>query len=130
MFGNISMIRLSLLLSALAVVVLSLPAVPIEPEDVVTPPAKKDFNPEKDDAIPADRYLTHEEMTTWLQGVAARYPKMAKISSVGKSVQGRDLWLLELSHSIGRGQRDLLMPMVKMVISYVKNLCNQMYFIH
>ena len=109
------MLRLSLLLSALFVVALTLPAVPLE-QDAVVAPAKKDFDPEKDDAVPADRYLTYEEMSTWLQGVARRYPKMAKLTSIGNSVQGRDLWLLELSHSIGRGQRDLLMPMVKLVI--------------
>lgn len=108
------MLRLSLLLSALFVVALTLPAVPLE-QDAVVAPAKKNFDPEKDDAVPADRYLTYEEMSTWLQGVARRYPKMAKLTSIGNSVQGRDLWLLELSHSIGRGQRDLLMPMVKLV---------------
>lgn len=101
--------QLTLLLSALVAIAQCLPAVPVSSDGKTT------FNPETDDTVPADRYLSHDEMTTWLHGIARRYPKLAKISSIGKSVENRDLWVLELSHSVGRGQRDLLMPMVKLV---------------
>lgn len=77
-----------------------------------------DFNPETDDFVPADRYLSHDEMITWLQGIARRHSQVAKTYSIGKSEQGRDLLVLELSYSVGRGKRDLLMPMVKMVCYY------------
>jgi len=77
--------------------------------------SSESFNAETDNEIPADRYLSHDEMTTWMQGIAQRYPKLLSLKSVGKSVQGRDLWAMELSHSVGRGQRDLLMPMMKLV---------------
>jgi len=93
---------------SLFAVVLSLPA-------VVSPPSSDSFDAETDDQVPADRYLDNEEMSAWMQGIAARYPKLASLKSVGKSAQGRDLWAMELSHSVGRGQRDLLMPMVKLV---------------
>lgn len=98
-------------LSALVLVVSTLPAVPIEETQV----NKESFNPETDDSVPADRYLSHEEMINWLQGIARRYPKIAKTFSIGKSEQGRELQVLELSYSVGRGKRDLLMPMVKLV---------------
>lgn len=93
--------------------VLSLPTV-LKTEDTKKT-EQNDFNPELDDFVPADRYLTHDEMITWLQSIARRHPKIANTFSIGKSEQGRELLVLELSHSIGRGGRDLLMPMVKLV---------------
>lgn len=103
--------RFFLTLSAVVqLAVVGLPASPIPADGEIT-----DFNPETSDSVPADRYLSHEEMITWLNGIAQRYPKLAKTFSIGQSEQGRDLLVLELSHSVGRGQRDLLMPMVKLV---------------
>ena len=100
-------------LSTLVLAVFSLPTV------LQTEETKKhennDFNPEMDDLVPADRYLTHDEMITWLQSIARRHPKIAKAFSIGKSEEGRELLVLELSHSVERGERDLLMPMVKLV---------------
>ena len=106
-------LSLAILSAALVVTVLSLPAVPLSSGDKVH--LNLPFNPETDDNVPVDRYLTHDEMSVWLQGIAKRYPKLAVLKSIGKSVQGRDLWVLELSHSVGRGKRDLLMPMMKLV---------------
>ncbi|XP_046440116.1 carboxypeptidase D-like [Daphnia pulex] len=111
MVGRVIWSRL-LVLSTLVLAVLSLPT-PSESETKKT--GNDDFNPETDDFVPADRYLTHEEMITWLRSVARRHPKIAKAFSIGKSEQGRELLVLELSHSVERGERDLLMPMVKLV---------------
>jgi hypothetical protein len=111
MVGRVIWSRL-LVLSTLVLVVLSLPT-PSESETKKT--GNDDFNPETDDFVPADRYLTHEEMISWLRSVARRHPKIAKAFSIGKSEQGRELLVLELSHSVERGERDLLMPMVKLV---------------
>ena len=94
----------------------SLPAVTVESNDE-KPVAV--FNPDTDDDVPLNRYLTHDEMTTWLHGMARRYPKLIKVTSIGKSLENRDLWVLELSHSVGRGKRDLLMPMIKLVIKII-----------
>jgi carboxypeptidase D len=112
MIGSVIWTRL-LVLSTLVLVVLSLPTVLKTEETNKT--EQNDFNPELDDFVPADRYLTHDEMVTWLRSIARRHPKMAKAFSIGKSEQGRELLVLELSQSIGRGERDLLMPMVKLV---------------
>lgn len=116
MIATVIWMRL-LVLSTLILAVLSLPTASITEE--VKNKDQDDFNPETDDAVPADRYLTHDEMITWLQSIARRYPQKAKAFSIGKSEEGRDLLVLELSHSIGRGERDLLMPMVKLVSVYL-----------
>jgi len=97
-----------LCVTTLLAVVLGLPA-----ENL--PRSSDSFDPETDDDIPADVYINHEEMTAWMQAMALRYPELASLKSVGKSVQGRDLWAMELSRSVERGQRDLLMPMMKLV---------------
>ena len=99
------------ILSTLLFSVLSLPT-DLNPE---ARDSSDDFNPEIDDYVPSDRYLKHDEMITWLKGIARRYPKVARSFSIGQSEQGRELLVLELSHSVGRGKRDLLMPMVKLV---------------
>ncbi len=101
-----------LVLSTLLFSVFSLPTV-LNPE--TRDHSDDDFNPETDDFVPSDRYLKHDEMIAWLKSIARRYPKVARTFSIGQSEQGRDLLVLELSHSIGRGKRDLLMPMVKLV---------------
>ena len=112
MVGCVIWTRL-LVLSTLFLAVVSLPTV--LKTGVTKKTEQNDFNPELDDFVPADRYLTHDEMITWLRSIARRHPKIAKAFSIGKSEQGRELLVLELSHSIGRGERDLLMPMVKLV---------------
>ncbi|GAB0096319.1 carboxypeptidase D [Sergentomyia squamirostris] len=52
-------------------------------------------------------YHNHEEMTRFLRATSARYPNLTALYSIGKSVQGRDLWVLVVSaspyeHMIGK----------------------------
>lgn len=121
-----------LLLSVLVTAARSLPAVTV-PENIADS-RRLSFKADEDDAVPVDRYVTHNEMTGWLQGLSKRYPNMVKVTSIGKSVENRDLWVLELSHSVGRRQRDLLMPMVKLVITrsyyYSANLFISILFLN
>ena len=58
------------ILSTLLFSVLSLPT-DLNPE---ARDSSDDFNPEIDDYVPSDRYLKHDEMITWLKGIARRYP--------------------------------------------------------
>ncbi|KAF2367487.1 Peptidase M14 carboxypeptidase A [Trinorchestia longiramus] len=44
-------------------------------------------------------YHNHKEMTSFLRSVAATYPNLTALYSIGKSAQGRDLWVLVLSSS-------------------------------
>lgn len=45
-------------------------------------------------------YPTHEEITAKLQEFAAKFPAIVKLTSIGKSVQGRDLWMLKISDNV------------------------------
>ena len=44
-------------------------------------------------------YHNHDEMTQFLRATTARYPNLTALYSIGKSVQGRDLWVLVVSAS-------------------------------
>src|SRR5512135_3163600 len=41
-----------------------------------------------------DKYYRYAELTTLLHEYASKYPKLLKIQSIGKSNEGRDVWLL------------------------------------
>ena len=58
---------------------------PLKP--AATPP-RPDFN----------RLHTFEEMVGYLKGYAAAYPGWARVESLGKSAQGRDLWMITLQN--------------------------------
>ena len=45
-------------------------------------------------------FPTHEENTAQLQDLAKAYPTTAKLFSIGKSVQGRDLWVIKISRHV------------------------------
>lgn len=45
-----------------------------------------------------NRYYDVEEIGEICTRIAKAYPKLAKVSSIGKSVQGRDLWMLTVSN--------------------------------
>ena len=42
-------------------------------------------------------YHDYAETVTELQGLAARYPDVTRLQSIGKSVEGRDLWALRIT---------------------------------
>lgn len=48
--------------------------------------------------IPFDTYHDHAAMTRYLHALVEAYPKLAKISSVATSFQGRDVWLIEITN--------------------------------
>lgn len=45
-------------------------------------------------------YPTYEEITAELKGLAAKYPQIMKLSSIGKSVEGRELWVIKISDNV------------------------------
>ncbi|MEK7867144.1 MAG: M14 family metallopeptidase [Planctomycetota bacterium] len=45
-----------------------------------------------------DHYFTYEEMTQALQEMAKGHPDLARLESIGKSLEGRDLWALTISN--------------------------------
>ncbi|XP_030381385.1 carboxypeptidase D isoform X3 [Scaptodrosophila lebanonensis] len=44
-------------------------------------------------------YHDHEELTRFLRATSARYPNLTALYSIGKSTQGRDLWVMVVSSS-------------------------------
>ncbi|XP_075157372.1 carboxypeptidase D isoform X3 [Haematobia irritans] len=60
--------------------------------------------PEPRAYIPDSQYLdfvyhNHEELTRFLRATSARYPNLTALYSIGKSIQGRELWVLVVSAS-------------------------------
>lgn len=49
-------------------------------------------------AITFDRYYKYDELTSYLQAVAAAYPELATLSSAGKSYEGREIWVVTLTN--------------------------------
>ena len=43
------------------------------------------------------RHLTYNETVTYLHTFASNYPNLVHLQSIGKSVQGRELWVIRLS---------------------------------
>lgn len=54
---------------------------------------------EVNDKVFAD-YPTHEEITAKLKAAEAKNPGIIKVFSIGKSVQGRDLWMVKISDNV------------------------------
>ena len=54
--------------------------------------------------MPSQEYHYHnyEEMKSKLEDYASQYPGITNMYSIGKSVQGRDLWVFEISDNPGR----------------------------
>ncbi|MCB2198801.1 T9SS type A sorting domain-containing protein [bacterium] len=47
-----------------------------------------------------DDYHTYETLTAELQSIARDNPGLTRLSSIGQSVQGRELWLMEISDNV------------------------------
>lgn len=58
-------------------------------------------------------YYTEDQLTSLFNGLVEKYPTLAKVHSLGKSVEGRDLIAIQISKNVG--ERELLKPMFKYV---------------
>ena len=68
----------------------------------VEPPALRAAEPLKPKgthpAAAFNRLHPYEEMVDLLKGYAAAYPEWTKLESLGKSIEGRDLWMLTINN--------------------------------
>lgn len=48
--------------------------------------------------IAFDTYYDYEAMTAHLKALAAAYPELATLSSIGRTHRGRDVWLMEITN--------------------------------
>jgi len=49
---------------------------------------------------PLDAYHTYDELTTELRNLSLQYPEICLLESIGKSVLGRDLWIMKVSDNV------------------------------
>jgi murein tripeptide amidase MpaA len=65
------------------------------------PPRTRRDNADTKAAMPAiafDRFYRHADLTALLKAFAAEYPGLAAIESIGKSYEGRDIWVLTVTN--------------------------------
>lgn len=69
----------------------------------------------RDDVQKARRkYPSFEDMTKFLKDITSKYPKISKLFSIGKSVEGRDLWVVKISDNV---EEDEVEPEFKYISS-------------
>lgn len=66
--------------------------------------------------LTSPQYHDYEQITNLFTELNSTYPHLARLHSIGKSVQNRDLWILEISENVQ--ERSLGEPMFK----YVANM--------
>ena len=54
-----------------------------------------------DSRNPMEDYHNYEELTSFLQNIAENYPNITKLESIGQSVNGRELWVMEITDNPG-----------------------------
>ncbi|KAH8039917.1 hypothetical protein HPB51_009173 [Rhipicephalus microplus] len=52
---------------------------------------------ESDASFPVPKYLDYNETTAFLHDLASKHRSLASVYSIGKSVQGRELWVLKIT---------------------------------
>ena len=55
----------------------------------------------KNSRNPMEDYHDYNELTDFLQDIASNYPDITRLESIGQSVQGRELWVMEISDNPG-----------------------------
>lgn len=51
-------------------------------------------------------YHDYNALTSFMESVAARYPQITKLFTIGKSVQGRELWGIQISDNIDTKEQE------------------------
>ena len=52
-----------------------------------------------------DTYYRYEDLTCILQGYAEEYPQFVRLESIGKSYEGRDIWLVTVTNTATGGDK-------------------------
>jgi len=53
---------------------------------------------------PLGLYHNYDEMTVLLHSLAANYSTIMSLTSIGKTYEGRDLWMVKLSDHVGEDE--------------------------
>jgi len=86
--------------------------------------------------IQPKKNISHKEMSYWMIVFAGMYPEFTKLETIGKSVEGRDLYALK----VGTGKKEILMDgslharehmttnvLMEMIDSYTGHYLNKTY---
>lgn len=68
------------------------------------------------DKLSNPSYFNYEQLTEYFYDVSEKHSDLVKLHSIGKSVENRNIWAIEISENVA--ERALLKPMVK----YVANM--------
>lgn len=49
---------------------------------------------------PDEQYKTPQEIEDFIQNIHARYPDITEVKSIGKSLEGRDIWAMKISDNV------------------------------
>ncbi len=55
---------------------------------------------------PAEGYHNHSTLTNALKQLASKNPQIAKLTSIGKTLKGRDIWMMQISGTKGLSQNE------------------------
>lgn len=73
-----------------------------------------DYYAEDERFLDNPHYISNQDIETVLKNLQRQYPNLAKVSSIGKSLEGRDLFVIEIRRDVQQS-RTLLMPMFKYI---------------
>ncbi len=51
-------------------------------------------------------YHSHESLSTFLAELAAEYPALCRVESIGTSIQGRDIWAVKISDNVANDEEE------------------------
>jgi len=66
----------------------------------------KEITKPTDDPAPAEDYHNYQALTDELKNLADSHPDIARLTSVGKSAQGREIWMITISDNVDRDERE------------------------
>jgi M6 family metalloprotease-like protein len=70
----------------------------VPPTDGAPPPTESSVrtdDPSSDSFV--DHYLNYDELTAYMKSLEQRYPNRVRLVSMGKSIEGREIWALEVT---------------------------------
>ena len=59
-----------------------------------------------DEPTPAEDYHNYQALTDELRRLSEQFPEIARMTSIGKSHQGRDLWMMSISDNVDQSERE------------------------
>lgn len=114
--GSRKMKKSVMMLGLISIVILVMPAIPITcpyrslSNDQVIKAVRSqhmnDFRSKRSAVISEGPYHTYEEMMVLLDNLAGNHSDIMSVASIGKTYEGRDLWMVKLSDNVSREEEE------------------------